>query len=289
MKLAKQILGGLVLMAGLQSCVDNSPVAENPSDFSTLAMAAQGKPTPPPPPPGPPLDYSNHTLAWSDEFDAATLDTSIWMHDIGNGNAGWGNNELEYYTDRPENVRLENGELIIEARKEAYGGQNYTSARIKTQGKKTFQYGIIEARIKSPVGSGYWPAFWMLGSDISTVGWPFCGEIDIMENKGTNTSYGYAHWFNDATGSKVSSGSTVSTDIAQYHVFSVLWDGLAIKWYVDGVLLHSLDATPASLSEFRQDFFLILNLAVGGNFTGAPRRSTVFPAKLVVDWVRVYQ
>ena len=284
----KQFLIGLALIGCIQSCNQNPVVVQNPPGFATMAMAAQGKP-PPNPPPGPPLDYSGYSLAWSDEFNDTLLDSLVWNYETGNGNSGWGNNELEYYTGRPENVRLENGELIIEARKEAYNGFNYTSARIKTQGKKSFQYGIIEARIKSPVGNGLWPAFWMLGNDISTVGWPKCGETDIMENKGTNTSYGYAHWFNEGTGSLSSSGSTVSTSISQYHVYSVLWNDQAIKWYVDGVLLHSLDVTPGTLSEFHQDFFIILNLAVGGNFTGAPRRTTTFPAKLNIDWVRVYQ
>lgn len=290
MNFAKNILMGMVGIGALSACQQVSMDSSDASETNSLAVAAQGKPggggtTPPPPT----LDYAGYALAWSDEFEAAELDLSVWTPEIGNGSNGWGNNELEYYTDRPENVRLENGELIIEARKEAYQGFDYTSARIKTQDKKPFRFGIIEARVKSSVGNGLWPAFWMLGSDITTAGWPRCGEIDILENKGTNTTYGYGHWFNDATGAKNSSGSTTSADIAQYHVYSVKWTDSSIKWYVDGVQLHSLDTTPASMDEFRQDFFILLNQAVGGNFTGSPRRNTVFPAKLTVDWVRVYQ
>lgn len=278
-----------LLAAGILSACQPIALQDGSSDeMNTLSVAAAGKPGGGMPPP-PPLDYSGYALAWSDEFDAAQLDTAVWTPEIGNGANGWGNNELEYYTDRPENLRLENGQLVIEARMEAYAGFGYTSARLKTQGKKTFQYGILEARIKTPVGNGYWPAFWMLGNNIPTAGWPQCGEIDIIENKGTNTTYGYAHWFNDAAGAKNSSGSTASLDIALYHTYSVKWTAASIQWYVDGVQLHSLSTTAAGMDEFRQDFFLLLNLAVGGNFTGSPRRSTVFPGRLNVDWVRVYQ
>src|SRR5262245_23026684 len=236
---------------------------------------------------GPTLDYSGYTLVWSDEFDGPSLDGTIWTPEIGNGTNGWGNNELEYY--RSENARVQGGVLLIEAVKEAFNGYDYTSARIKTQGAASFQYGIVEARIKSPTGPGLWPAFWMLGNDFSTVGWPYCGEVDIMENKGSNTMYEYAHWFNDATGVKSSDGSTTSADISQYHVYSIRWDASALEWYIDGVQHHRLDVTPSSMSEFHQPFFILLNLAVGGNFPGSPRKTTIFPATLEVDWVRVYQ
>ena len=292
MTMSRLLVVVAALATGLPAC--SAQLGEDPSLRGVAVpptdeeLTLQGKPTPPPPPP-PTLDYSAYTLAWSDEFEAPTLDTLTWTPEIGNGPSGWGNNELEYYTDRPENVRIENGVLVIEAREEAFGGFGYTSARLKTQGKKTFQYGIIEARIQSPSGTGLWPAFWMMGEDISTVGWPGCGEVDIMENKGTNTVYQYAHWLNDDTGSKNSSGTTTSADIAQYHVYSVRWDQNAIEYYIDGALRHSVDVTPGTMTEYHQQFFLLLNLAVGGNFTGRPRRTTAFPAQLLVDWVRVYQ
>jgi beta-glucanase (GH16 family) len=247
------------------------------------------KPLPPPPPPT--LDYSNYSLVWWDEFNGSALDGSVWTPEIGNGNNGWGNNELEYYTDRTENVRVEGGQLIIEAwqEPEPYEGFNYTSARLKTEGNKAFQYGIIEARIQSPTGSGLWPAFWMLGNDFSSVGWPNSGEIDAMENKGTNTVYQYAHWFDDDKGAQGDSGTTTSADISRFHIFSIRWTESSIEWYIDGVQEHVLDTTPSSMSEFRQPYFLLLNLAVGGNFPGSPRHATAFPAQLVVDWVHVYQ
>ncbi len=237
----------------------------------------------------PALDYTGYQLVWSDEFDGTALDTTAWTAEIGNGQNGWGNNEMEYYTDSPQNLRLENGELLIEAREESIDNFSYTSARIKTQDKKTFTYGIIEARIKTADGQGLWPAFWMLGSDIPQVGWPACGELDIMENKGTDVMYHYAHWLDDASGAKASYGTSAIGDISEYHVYSARWDESQIEWFVDGVRHHVIDITPSSLSEYHQVMFILLNLAVGGNFTGRPRRTTAFPATMHVDYVRVYQ
>jgi beta-glucanase (GH16 family) len=186
-------------------------------------------------------------------------------------------------------VRVENGALVIEARKEAYEGFDYTSARLSTQGLRSFGNGIVEARVRTPSGSGYWPAFWLLGDNIPQVGWPACGEIDVMENKGSNTVYQYGHWLEDSTGSQGDSGTTSSADITQYHVFSMRRDDSVIEWYIDGVKKHTLNITPSSLSELHQTFFVLLNLAVGGNFTGAPRRTTAFPQSMSVDYVRAYQ
>lgn len=275
------LLSGCSFQAG-----DGVSLPDETSGAVAPGVAAQGKPAPPP---VPTLDYSAYALVWNEEFDQAALDTLTWTPQIGNGTNGWGNNELEYYTDRPENVRLENGALVIEARKEAFGGFQYTSARISTQGNRSFGYGIIEARIKTPSGSGYWPAFWMLGDNLPQVGWPACGELDIMENKGTNNVYQYAHWFHDANGAQGDSGTISSADITQYHTYSIRRDANKMDWYIDGVLHHTLDITPASLSEFQQGFFVLLNLAVGGNFTGTPRRTTTFPQSMSVDWVRLWQ
>lgn len=231
-----------------------------------------------------------YNLVWSDEFNGTSIDTNNWSFETGTGSGGWGNNELEYYTSRSENARIENGNLVIEARKESYGGMNYTSARMKTQDKKSFQYGRIEARMKLPAGQGLWPAFWTLGSDIGTVGWPKSGEIDIMEhvNNDDHTN-GYIHW--DANGQADYGGPSMAIDVTQYHVYSIEWTPSAIKWFVDGNQFWEANIANNinSTEEFHKPHFILLNLAVGGNWPGAPNASTVFPAKMYVDYVRVYQ
>jgi len=235
------------------------------------------------------------TLVWSDEFDTPGLpDTSKWTYDIGNGVNGWGNNELEYYTaDREENARMENGNLVITARKENFDGKSYTSARLKTEGKASWRYGKIEARIKLPYGQGMWPAFWMLGNNITSVGWPACGEIDIMEMIGgagrENTVHGTAHWDDNGHQSSGDSKMLPSGNYADtFHIFSIEWNPWFIKWYVDGSLFHALDITPSAMSEFHQPFFIILNVAVGGNWPGSPDATTAFPQTMTVDYIRVY-
>lgn len=232
-----------------------------------------------------------YNLVWSDEFNGSTIDSNNWTFEIGTGSGGWGNNELQYYTNRSENARIENGNLVIEARRESYGGMNYTSARLKSQGKKSFKYGRIEARIKLPMGQGLWPAFWTLGSDISTVSWPRSGEIDIMEhvNNETNT-HGVIHW--EANGGHATYGGPSHTiDVTQYHVYSVEWTASSIKWFIDGVQFREANIANNinSTEEFHKDHFLLLNMAVGGNWPGSPNASTPFPAKMYVDYVRVYQ
>ncbi|MGC8595568.1 MAG: family 16 glycosylhydrolase [Candidatus Kryptoniota bacterium] len=244
----------------------------------------------------------NYKLVWSDEFSGTTLDLSKWSYEIGNGSNGWGNNELEYYTSRSQNVSVGNGYLAITAQKESYSGFNYTSARIKTQGKFSFKYGKAEARIKLPYGNGMWPAFWMLGDNISTVGWPSCGEIDIMEmiggtgvgNTGTqlsdSTVYGTLHWNQNGhvqSGGKISLRSGRFAD--EFHLFGVIWTPQNVKFYVDSTIYYQVDISSAGMSAFQNNFFLILNLAVGGNWPGYPNSSTVFPQTMLVDYVRVYQ
>ncbi len=233
-------------------------------------------------------------LIWNDEFEGPMIDTGKWSFETGAG--GWGNNELEYYTSRTQNARIESGNLVIEARQESYGGSNYTSARIKTQAKFSHRYGRVEARIKLPYGQGIWPAFWTLGESISSVGWPACGEIDIMEMIGggenrDDTTYGTAHW--DNAGSHAQYGGSRELPDPQwfyedYHIFGIEWDSQYIRWFLDGVQFHVIDITPAELSEFRENQFIILNLAVGGNWPGSPDGTTVFPQKMYVDWVRWY-
>ena len=233
-------------------------------------------------------------LVWSDEFDGTVIKDSNWTHEIG-GN-GWGNNELQYYTDRDTNSYVSNGYLVIQALEENYSAWNYTSARLKSQGKKFFKYGKILARIKLPYGQGIWPAFWMLGESFPVVGWPDCGEIDIVElvggPTGDNTVYGTAHW-EDANGQHAQYGNsyTLSSGIFadSFHLFSITWDDQKIRWFVDNHLYHEIDITPPSLSEFHEDFFIILNIAVGGNWPGPPDSTTVFPQKMEVDYIRVYK
>lgn len=230
-------------------------------------------------------------LVWSDEFNGATLDESSWTRETGGG--GWGNNELQYYTDRTVNSYLENGVLVIKAMQESYGGRNYTSARLKTQGKKFFKYGKIEARMRLPYGQGIWPAFWTLGESISSVGWPACGEIDIMEMLGHESfkSYGTTHWNNNGQhayqGGSYSLSSGTFSD--SYHLFSIIWDEQSIRWYVDNNLFYTISITSPSMSELRENHFIILNVAVGGNWPGYPDPTTVFPQYMYVDYVRVYK
>ncbi|WNS46930.1 RICIN domain-containing protein [Paenibacillus sp. MMS20-IR301] len=233
---------------------------------------------------------SSWNLAWSDEFDGSSLNTSNWTAETGTGSGGWGNNELQYYTNRTQNLQVTGGNLVITALKESYGGMNYTSARIKTQGLKNFTYGKIEARIKLPSGQGIWPAFWMLGSNINTVGWPSSGELDIMERVNNNAFVnGTVHW--DAGGHAEYGQVSGSLDFSQYHVYSVEWDSKYIKWFVDGNQFNQfyIENGTGNTEEFQRPFFLLLNLAVGGNWPGAPNSSTSFPAQMLVDYVRVYQ
>lgn len=229
-------------------------------------------------------------LVWSDEFDGNSLNTANWTAEIGNGSGGWGNNELQYYTNRSQNLQVTGGNLIITAQKESYGGMNYTSARIKTQSLKNFTYGKIEARIKLPSGQGLWPAFWMLGSNITTVGWPACGEIDIMERVNNNSFVnGTVHW--DANGHAEFGRTSGNLDFSQYHTYSVEWDPNYIRWFVDGVQYNEfyIGNGTGNTEEFQKSFFLLLNLAVGGNWPGSPNTTTPFPAQMLVDYVRVYQ
>lgn len=230
-------------------------------------------------------------LAWSDEFNGTSINTSNWKYETGGD--GWGNNELEYYTNRSENARIENGNLVVEARKENYNGMNYTSARLKSQGLKNWTYGKVEARMKLPAGQGVWPAFWMLGENISQVSWPKCGEIDIMEHINNESAiHGTIHW--DSTGNNTHAqygAASPNIDVTQYHVYSIEWDASSIKWFVDGT--QYLEANIANningTEEFHKPFFILFNLAVGGNWPGNPDGSTPFPAKMYVDYVRVYQ
>ncbi len=234
---------------------------------------------------------SGWELVWSDEFDGPELSSDNWLAESGAG--GWGNNELQFYTDRPENLRIEDGVLVIEAREEDYRGSRYTSARIKTQYRHTFQFGRIEARMKLPTGKGIWPAFWMLGEDMPTVGWPRAGEIDIMENIGDpHTIHGTVHGPGYSGGSGVGRAYTARDKALDqdFHTYAVEWAPGEIRWYLDDVLFNTItEADVPGAWVYDHPFFIILNLAVGGNWPGYPDATTQFPQQLLVDYVRVYR
>jgi beta-glucanase (GH16 family) len=263
----------------------------------------------------------NWRLVWSDEFngpDGSAPDPAKWTYDIGVDGDGWGNNELEYYTSSPGNVVVRGGNLVITARHESFTGpdpeaarksgasaaepadvtRDYTSARLKSEGLFAQAYGRIEARVKIPRGQGMWPAFWMLGDDIEKVGWPACGEIDIMENIGKEPSEVHGSLHGPGPGNHGTDDMTREYALPRherfsddFHVFAVEWEPRQIRFYVDKYLYFT--AEPREMPHgtgwvFNQPFFVLLNLAVGGNWPGNPDSSTQFPQEMLVDYVRVY-
>ncbi len=275
------VLSGVIVVTLALSLTDHGAAAESSST----------------PSPG-----ARWTLVWSDEFDAAngfTPDPAKWVFDT--GGSGWGNNELEYYTNHPQNAQIQNGNLVITAVRESYTGpdgvtRNYTSARLKTQGKFDQAYGRFEARIKIPSGQGVWPAFWMLGSNIALAPWPACGEVDIMENIGKEpatvhgTIHGPGYSGSQGIGSPYSLPSGNFSD--DFHVFAVEWEPNALRFYVDNNLYATrspADLPPGTAWVYDHSFFVILNLAIGGDWPGNPDKTTVLPQKMLVDYVRVYK
>ena len=246
-----------------------------------------------------------NNLVWSDEFDVdGAPNSSNWSFDIGRGPGGdgWGNNEQQYYTDSEENIRVQSGLLIITAREESFGGADYTSARINSKDLRQFDRGRIEARMQLPWGKGLWPAFWMLGADIDVNPWPGAGEIDILENVGQEPTimFGSVHGPGYCGSPALCDEPNVSKEYdlgndrfdTGFHVFGIEWGDRFINYYVDDVLYYQL--TPDELPEdalwvFDKPFYLLLNVAVGGNLPGPPNDDTVFPQQLLVDYVRVYQ
>jgi beta-glucanase (GH16 family) len=241
-------------------------------------------------------------LVWKDEFEGSNgsaPDSSKWI--IETGGDGWGNHELEYYTSRLQNAQVQNGSLVITAFKETYTGSDgvtrkYTSARMKTAGKFDQQYGRFESRIKIPYGQGIWPAFWMLGNNSGPVGWPGCGEIDIMENIGKEPAivHGTIHGPGYAGAAGIGSSFSLASGrfADDYHLYAVEWEPNVIRFYVDSNLYAT--RTPADLPQgtkwvYDHPFFMILNVAVGGDWPGAPDNTTVFPQAMLVDYVRVYK
>lgn len=270
---------------GLSGCVSEEGTPSSNVDSVSISIPTAGATSP--------ATYPGMSLVWEDEFEGSQLNSSNWSHESGTGANGWGNNELQYY--RPQNTTLQDGFLVITAKKEAFGGKEYTSSRIITKDKKQFRYGRIDIRAAMPKGQGMWPALWMLGSNFSSVGWPACGEIDIMEMIGGNgrekTVHGTVHWQHDGShaqfGGEYSLSSGTLAD--KFHVFSIIWDAQTIRWLIDGQEYHVIDTSPAQLDEFRKSFFFIFNVAVGGNWPGSPDNNTTFPQHMIVDYVRVFQ
>src|ERR1700722_16049479 len=240
---------------------------------------------------GPQGDWN---IVWSDEFNGTSIDTNIWTYDLGH-NGGWGNNELEYYTNSTQNAYVSNGFLHVVALQQSIDGCNYTSARMKTEGLFNAEYGRLEFRASLPAGAGFWPALWMLGSNIETISWPGCGEIDIMENNGSNLTnvQGSLHSGSDETQVYTLPDGSVTN----FHLYLLEWTTNAISWYVDGVPYETQTNWSSSVgaypTPFNQPFFIIMNLAVGGNYLGNPSTNTInssspFPGQMLVDYVRLY-
>lgn len=230
-------------------------------------------------------DFTN--LVWEENFNTdGAPDPTKWSYDIGAG--GWGNQEAQYYTSNASNVIVQGGNLIITAKAESLGGANYTSARIKTQDKFEFTYGKVEVRAKLPVGGGTWPAAWMLGANFPEVGWPNCGEIDIMEHKGNEPGviHGTLHYPGNSGGNANTSTTNIANVSSEFHVYSVIWTASTIRFFVDGTLFKTFNNS--NTVPFNSDFFMILNIAMGGTFGG-----TIDPAftqsTMEVDYVKVYQ
>ncbi|MCJ7467900.1 MAG: glycoside hydrolase family 16 protein [Maribacter sp.] len=234
-------------------------------------------------------------LVMQDEFETdGAPNTSVWGYDIGTGTNGWGNNELQYYTDRAKNVIVENGVLLITADQESFQGSAYTSARLMTKGLFEQMYGRFEARIRLPHGQGMWPAFWLLGANDDQAPWPQIGEIDIMENRGQEPTLisGTVHGPGYSAGESITKSYTLVNDRFDtgFHIFGIEWGPEYINFYVDDVLYNQI--TPTDVPGewvFDHPFYLIINLAVGGTYVGSPNSETTFPQTMLVDYVRVYK
>ncbi len=274
----------------LWSCSsDDTPTPQNPPVDTTpdppmLTIPSTGYNTP--------MSYDGMELVWSDEFDGTELNEEDWNYELGTGINGWGNFEAQHY--RKENTSLVEGNLVIEAKRELFSSSLYTSSRLSTQGKREFKYGRIDVRAAMPFGNGMWPAIWMLGANFGEVGWPKCGEIDIMEMfgaQGNNKVLGTVHW--DNAGDYANFGGSTTLGLGnlkdEYHVYSIAWDEELIRWYFDDQQFHAIDITPEELSEFREEFFMIINLAIGGDKGAGDPANTSFPQWMIVDYVRVFQ
>ena len=237
-----------------------------------------------------PRQYAGYDSVWADEFDGDALNENFWSFET--GGSGWGNNELEYY--QKENASIVDGHLVITAKAQNVGNRNYTSSRIITKGRQSVKYGRIDVRAVLPKGQGIWPAIWTLGENIGTVGWPKCGEIDIMEMIGGSgrekTVHGTAHY--DDGGVYKSNGNHYDLPTGllsdEFHVFTLIWTAEKITWYIDDIQYHEMAITAAN-AEFKEQFFFIMNVAVGGNWPGLPDATLKFPQRMIVDYIRVFQ
>ena len=230
-------------------------------------------------------------LIWEENFNGSELNTTIWNYELGDGCpsiCGWGNNEKQIYTN--SNHTVSNGMLAIEIKKE---NENYTSTRITTAKKKEFQYGRIEARAKIPVGKGIWPAFWMLGSNIKEIGWPKCGEIDILEYVGREPHMAYTSLHTqDSHGNTINTKKTTISNIEEgFHLYAIDWTKDKIVFLIDDKEVYTFQPEPKNENTwpFNQPFYIIVNAAVGGNFGGHEIDDTIFPQKFEIDYIRVYQ
>ncbi|MBT9392188.1 glycoside hydrolase family 16 protein [Hymenobacter sp. NST-14] len=274
---------GLVCTLGLLGCTESK---------------TKNVPTPTPPPPVTTVaneearDYSQYTeQIWADEFNSGALDQSKWTYELGGG--GWGNQELQAYTNSRDNVYQANGNLVIQALRQQSGNNAYTSGRLITKGKQSFRYGRLDVRAKVPQGKGVWPAIWMLGADIDQNNWPVCGEIDIMELRGSrpNELLATMHFGNSASDHRYKGTTkTVATPLSDdFHTYSVVRSKDLLRFFLDGELYYTFTGNDASPFPFNNPFFLILNVAVGGKFDGDPDGSTVLPQQMQVDYARFYQ
>ncbi|MBE7169274.1 MAG: family 16 glycosylhydrolase [Williamsia sp.] len=245
-----------------------------------------------------PTSYPGYSLAWSEEFNGSVLDDKVWSYENGDGCptlCGWGNNELENYTSRPDNLFFQDGKMIIEARQETLGGKNYTSARIKTQGKKGFKFGRIDIRAKLPAGKGIWPALWLMPQDNVYGVWPKSGEIDLMEAIGSEPAkiLGTLHYGPGPGSTNISRNYVLpaGTFNNEFHVFSMEWKQDQVKLYVDNNLFSTVSKADLGNNAYpyNETFYLIVNLAVGGNLPGSPDASTYFPQWFILDYIRWYQ
>ena len=238
-------------------------------------------------------DDGGWVLVWSDEFNGPEIDESKWGYDIGTGDWGWGNGEAQYYTNNANNSFIENGNLVIQALLQNYGGANYTSARMVTRYQGDWTYGRIEVRAKLPGGVGTWPAIWMLPTDWVYGGWPYSGEIDIMEHVGKNQGeiHGSVHYANEKNEIVSKTDTTYIDDVSEeFHVYSVDWNRDRIQFLVDNMVYHTFEISDAGSrnNPFRKPFFILINLALGGKWAGEIDDSK-FPQKFLIDYVRVYQ
>ena len=282
----------VLVLVGFLLLMTACGLAATPTPTTTPSPTATPVPTVTPMPTATPeWQRDGWTLSWQDEFMDTEIDSEKWMHEL--GGHGWGNAEMQYYSNRPENSRIEDGNLVIEVREELFMGKPYTSARMITKDRFTQTYGRYEARIKLPYSQGIWPAFWMLGDTIFSDGWPNSGEIDIMEHIGKEpktvfgTVHGPGYSGADGVGGSHSVGQPLSDD---FHVYAVEWEPEEIRWYFDDLNYFTLtpDDVPGEWV-YDHPFFILLNVAVGGYWPGYPDETTIFPQQMLVDYVRVYE